>query len=268
MGDARIFSETTGAFPKIEKSTRRDQKSLRRLPWRSPPTGPKDSSRAFRSRRPSRHFNEVHDAHPPARERGATLARWLRPLPYVFAISLSMLSACGSKDDWGDPSGGQTSNSSPNSPSSGGAFQAAGGAFQAGRGGTASGGSSGGASSGSVAGAYPAVVPPPPASDGSSPYLRECHGDSKTCVDVANLRCLGIRDDAGVHGYSCSNPCASDSDCSVAPTSVAAYPACVDFVSQKHCLLVCLSNGEKRACPSGMNCYVYPSSPIGYCLWP
>ena len=51
------------------------------------------------------------------------------------------------------------------------------------------------------------------------------------------------------------------------PASAEAKAACVDFVTQKHCLLVCLSEGETKSCPDGMGCYVYPQSPIGYCLW-
>jgi len=109
--------------------------------------------------------------------------------------------------------------------------------------------------------------PPAPNDDGSSPYERECHGDTVECVDVQALRCLGIRDDSGIHGYSCSNTCESDADCSTAPASGEATAACVDFVTQKHCLLVCLSGGAMRSCPDGMSCYVYPQSPIGYCLW-
>lgn len=113
---------------------------------------------------------------------------------------------------------------------------------------------------------FPAMLPPPAQSNGNSPYLRPCHGDTSSCVDVANLRCLGIRD-TEVRGYSCSNPCSDSSDCSTAPTLVAARAECVDFTTQKHCLLVCLENGEQRECPAGMTCYNYPGNPVGYCLW-
>ncbi|MGC4095358.1 MAG: hypothetical protein QM756_47020 [Polyangiaceae bacterium] len=178
-------------------------------------------------------------------------------------------------------SGGETSGTSTSgSPGSGGLFQGAGGTSSVnsgGKGGAAGGttsatlgGSTGtvaGSGSWGVSGGYPAMVPPPPASNGNSPYLTECHGDTKSCVDVANLRCLGIRDGATVNGYSCSNPCMSDADCSSAPTGVAATAACIDFVNQKHCLLVCLSGGASKACPTGMSCYVYPGSNVGYCLW-
>jgi hypothetical protein len=109
--------------------------------------------------------------------------------------------------------------------------------------------------------------PPAPQSDGSSPYDRECHGDTVMCEDVSALRCLGIRDDTTIFGYSCSNSCESDSDCSTAPSSGEAKAGCVDFVTQKHCLLVCSGQGDTASCPSGMGCYVYPGSPLGYCLW-
>jgi hypothetical protein len=139
----------------------------------------------------------------------------------------------------------------------------------AGTGGSASGSagkpSTGGAGGG--AGEDELVVPPKPGPDGVSPYERECHGDTVMCEDVASLRCLGIRDDTTVFGYSCSNPCETDAECADAPSSAEAEPACVDFVTQKHCLLVCLSGGAMKACPDGMGCYVYPQSPIGYCLW-
>lgn len=109
--------------------------------------------------------------------------------------------------------------------------------------------------------------PPTPNDDGSSPYERECHGDTIECNDVDVLRCLGIRDDNTIYGYSCSNTCETDADCSAAPASGESQAGCVDFVTQKHCLLVCLSDGKMHSCPDGMGCYVYPQSPIGYCLW-
>jgi hypothetical protein len=120
---------------------------------------------------------------------------------------------------------------------------------------------------GAAAGAGGRTGPPAPNDDGSSPYERECHGDTIECEDVQTLRCLGIRDDASVYGYSCSNTCETDADCSTAPASGEAKAGCVDFVTQKHCLLLCLSGGTMRSCPEGMGCYVYPQSPVGYCLW-
>ena len=117
-------------------------------------------------------------------------------------------------------------------------------------------------------GAGASSAPPAPMADGFSAYERECHGDTAMCVDVNALGCLGIRDDTTVYGYSCSNPCTTDADCSDAPSSTGARAACVDFVTQKHCLLVCASSGATEACPTGMSCYVYPGTTLGYCLWP
>lgn len=109
--------------------------------------------------------------------------------------------------------------------------------------------------------------PPRPDSDGSSAYLRECHGNSLDCVDPS-LRCLGIRDGSQIFGYACSNLCRTLDDCSSAQTGTDAFAGCVDFIASKHCLLVC-QNGERSAtCPDGMACHVYPGTKIGYCLWP
>jgi hypothetical protein len=149
--------------------------------------------------------------------------------------------------------------------STGGAFSVAGAPFGgAGRIGVTEGGRA--ALGGSTAQAGIAGVPGA-GPDGNSPYQRECHGETSMCVDVASLRCLGIREGTAVFGYSCSNPCKSDADCSKVPSSAEAGPACVDFVTQKHCLLVCLQQGKNFDCPSGMGCYVYPGATIGYCLW-
>jgi len=206
--------------------------------------------------------------------------RAFRRVPHLTLLSVLFLPACSDPDTNNKPEpsagaggaaqggastatqqGGKTTSTAGGKNSSGGAFSSGGN----------TGSSSGGYSSGgyvmSNAG-FPAMVPPPAASDGSSPYVKECHGDTRSCVDVANLRCLGIRDDSGIHGYSCSNPCDNDADCSLSPTQVAATAACVDFVTQKHCLLVCQQGDVKRGCPSGMNCYVYPGTTLGYCLWP
>lgn len=209
----------------------------------------------------------------------------------IFVVSLAL--ACGSNHDGGDggsvtggvanASGGQpavngTGGSRSGTGSVGGAQ--AGGGSKVGAGGsrtstfggaaqTAGGGATGTIGGGSTlpAGGYPAQTPPPAREDGSSPYLSECHGDTRSCVDIANLRCLGLRDGMEVAGYSCSNPCADDSDCSSADTAVSARAQCVDFVIEKHCLLVCIENDQHRDCPSGMSCYQYPGNPIGYCLW-
>lgn len=150
--------------------------------------------------------------------------------------------------------------------SSGTAGTSSAGASDAGRSNTGAGGSGAGGSIG-FGGEAGSAGPPDPAPDGKSPYRIECHGDSLDCGDPA-LRCLGIRDTTQVFGYSCSNPCRDDSDCSDADSGAEASAGCVDFVSSSHCLLVCKdeTRGE-RECPSGMSCYVFPGSPIGYCLW-
>jgi len=206
--------------------------------------------------------------------------------------------ACGSNDDEpGATNGGASGNgaSAAASPAGSGNLGGTGaapavggsGATKAGAGGAASqagrppangggagiggsaprGGATGVGGSASAAGAGGRAGPPAASGDGSSPYERECHGDTVECEDVQALRCLGIRDDTSIYGYSCSNTCSTDADCSTAPASAEATAACVDFVTQKHCLLVCLSGGTTRACPDGMSCYVYPQSPVGYCLW-
>lgn len=188
---------------------------------------------------------------------------------------------CGSSnsDPLSDPSGAGASSVGMGGSSGSGAVGST-------RGGTASGGAtqsatggartmSGGTSASSLGGAAtlpnggwaPQQVPPPARDDGSSPYLTACHGDTTSCVDVANLLCLGIRDGSSVAGYSCSNPCEDNADCSSASSSAAAKAECVDFVTQKHCLLVCLKDGEQRECPKGMTCYNYAGNPLGYCLW-
>jgi hypothetical protein len=181
-------------------------------------------------------------------------------------------------------SGGSTSGSAGRATTTGGSVSSGGSGGKSSSGGVAgrvasTGGSSangtGGSSAGRVAssggssnaGEGGGDGPPSPGPDGSSPYERECHGDTVECVDVEALRCLGIRDDSTIFGYSCSNTCETDAECSDAPSSGEAKAACVDFVTQKHCLLVCLSQGAMKSCPEGMGCYVYPESPIGYCLW-
>jgi hypothetical protein len=108
---------------------------------------------------------------------------------------------------------------------------------------------------------------PPGGDTGDSPYEIECHGDTVMCGDPTALLCLGLRVGTEVFGYSCSNDCASDADCSDLPASADASAGCVDFVDKKYCLLVCKNGDEQASCPSGMYCYVYEGSPIGYCLW-
>jgi hypothetical protein len=108
---------------------------------------------------------------------------------------------------------------------------------------------------------------PPGGSNGDSPYEIECHGDTVMCGDPTALLCLGLRVETEVFGYSCSNECESDSDCSTLPASADATAGCVDFVNNKYCLLVCKDGDEEASCPTGMYCYVYEGATIGYCLW-
>lgn len=169
----------------------------------------------------------------------------------------------------GTNSGGRPGAGAPSAGSSGAGTQNGGGR-------TSRGGSPGSAGSEDApgmagrddeAGASGAHAVPSPSEDGSSPYLRECHGDSLDCADPS-MRCLGIREGTEVFGYGCSNTCNGIDDCSRVESGAAAAVDCVEFVTSKHCLFVCKDeqNGE-RACPDGMSCYVYPGSPTGYCLW-
>ncbi|HWA73873.1 MAG TPA: hypothetical protein VG937_16135 [Polyangiaceae bacterium] len=203
-------------------------------------------------------------------------------------FALPLLLACSSSDDdsgAGGSSGGSVSLGTGGFISTGGAFANTGGfksntgGFSttggiANSGGTTSSGKSGASDGGRIASSGATSQAgiggiPGPGPDGKSPYQRECHGETSMCVDVASLRCLGIRVSADeVAGYSCSNPCQSNSDCSTVPSSAEAAPSCVDFVTQKHCLLVCQQQSKTFSCPAGMGCYVYPGSTIGYCLWP
>ncbi len=202
------------------------------------------------------------------------------PLRACLAIVIGLGVACGSTHDnlseAPTTGGAGSSNAGAGGASagrgSGGSANATGGTVGGTTGGAraVSGGASSTSSGGATvpsAGRPAAQVPPPARADGNSPYLTACHGDTTSCVDIANLLCLGIRDGSEVAGYSCSNPCEDDADCSSASTMAEAQAACVDFVTQKHCLLVCLDNGVKSACPSGMICYNYPGNPLGYCLW-
>jgi hypothetical protein len=176
--------------------------------------------------------------------------------------------------------GSSATGSSGGSSGSGGAYGGTGGSAAAGRGGTGgSGASVGSGGKGGPAGAAGRAAgsggkngaggAPEPQGGGSgdSPYEIECHGDTVTCGDPASLLCLGLRVESEVFGYSCSNECQSDADCSDAPSSTDAAAGCVDFVNKKYCLLVCKDGDEQASCPNGMYCYVYEGSPIGYCLW-
>ena len=156
-------------------------------------------------------------------------------------------SAGSTASNGGAASGGNGAAHGGTSPGSGGANSFGGASARAGAGGISG-------------------TPPAPGSDGLSPYKRECHGDSLDCGDPA-LRCLGLRDASGVLGYSCSNRCDTVSDCSSASAGTDAPAGCLDFVNERHCLLVCQDESGQKACPTGMSCYVYPGTTLGYCLW-
>jgi len=108
----------------------------------------------------------------------------------------------------------------------------------------------------------------PPAVDGRSIYAFECHGDSKDC-NLATVPCFGVGSQTSnvTAGWACANRCASNADCSDAPSGAEAKASCVSFSSARHCVLVCQNENQSYACPEGMNCYVPAKSPIGYCLW-
>ena len=148
-------------------------------------------------------------------------------------------------------------------------------------GGTGAGGTTGGTGSGARGGTSSAATggasddagtsgqkggAPDPTDDGMSPYTVPCN-ESTPCEDPTQVTCLGIRLDEGGARFTCSNDCDSKADCSDAPTGVEAEADCVQFTMAKHCVLVCYDNGAEAGCPDGMGCYVYPNSPIGYCLW-
>jgi hypothetical protein len=107
----------------------------------------------------------------------------------------------------------------------------------------------------------------PSSNTGNSPYEIECHGETASCGDPSSLLCLGLRVQTQIFGYSCSNECESDADCSTQPASTDAAVGCVDFVNTKYCMLVCQDDEDRASCPSGMYCYAYEGARIGYCLW-
>lgn len=110
------------------------------------------------------------------------------------------------------------------------------------------------------------IGPPGPAPGGGSVYAVECSGETAMC-GVEGSHCLGISLDKGGVGYACSNQCDTIVDCSDAPSGAAAEAGCVQFTKEKRCVLVCYNQPDEYACPDGMGCYIYPNSPIGYCLW-
>jgi hypothetical protein len=121
-------------------------------------------------------------------------------------------------------------------------------------------------SSGAPAGGAAGIETPGPAPGGGSVYAVECSGDTAMC-GVAGAHCLGISLDTGDKGYACSNRCNTVDDCSDAPSGAEAEAGCIQFTQEKRCVLVCYNQPNEYECPDGMSCYIYPNSPIGYCLW-
>jgi hypothetical protein len=128
------------------------------------------------------------------------------------------------------------------------------------------GGSNDGGGSPRAAGGASNLEPPGPAPGGGSVYAVECSGETEMC-GVEGAHCLGVNLDTGGAAYACSNRCETVDDCSDLPSGAAAEVGCVQFTQQKRCVLVCYNQPDEYACPDGMSCYIYPNSPIGYCLW-
>jgi hypothetical protein len=164
----------------------------------------------------------------------------------------------GSGGSAGGSGGGTTSGGSAGSGGSGGSGGSSGTAASGGSG--ASGGASG------TGGAVSDAGPPPPTEAGLSVYSVECSGDSKVCGYPA-AQCVSISLGDGSIGYMCSNHCDSNADCSTAPSGAEAQANCVPFTQQSRCALLCNDAGTLHDCPSGMSCYTYPGSLVGYCLW-
>lgn len=162
--------------------------------------------------------------------------------------------------------GGAGSGDSSDDAGAGGIVRGGSAATAAGETGTGQGGAeTGGAGAPAEAGAG-SIEPPGPAPGGGSVYAVECSGDTAMC-GVAGAHCLSINTDEKGVGYSCSNRCNTVDDCSDEPSGAEAAAGCVQFQQEKRCVLVCYDQPNERACPDGMDCYIYPNSPIGYCLW-
>jgi hypothetical protein len=199
------------------------------------------------------------------------MANGLLPLAGVYAVFL-LGAACSSARD---PGVGSDPNASAAGASAAGAQTAGGAAMSAGA-------SAGAATAGPEAGRAGAIAAgggvatpgggggsgPPSAVDGASVYALECHGDSKDC-NSGTVPCFGVGTETPevAAGWACANRCASDADCSSAPSGSESRARCVAFTSASHCLLVCQSETDSSSCPDGMACYVPPRSPAGYCLW-
>jgi hypothetical protein len=200
----------------------------------------------------------------------------------VLAAATALLAGSACSDDAerdeaaAGTTGGETSShagkggshSSGSGDDAGAAGVVRGGSAAAGAGETSTGeggAETGGAGAPAEAGAG-GVEPPGPAPGGGSVYAVECSGDSAMC-SVAGAHCVGINTGDDQVGYSCSNQCNTVDDCSDEPSGAEATAGCVQFQQEKRCVLVCYDQPNEYACPDGMDCYIYPNSPIGYCLW-
>jgi len=178
-------------------------------------------------------------------------------LPRLRSCALVLLCAGCSSD-----AAFRASSSAAGADSAAGAFVAGGGGAGAPSGGAFASAGGGGTSMGGESGTAP------PAVDGRSVYALECHGDSEDC-NLATVPCFGVGSQTPnvAAGWACANRCASNADCSDAPSGAEARARCVSFTAASHCVLVCRNENQSFACPYGMECYVPPKSPIGYCLW-
>jgi hypothetical protein len=183
--------------------------------------------------------------------------RWL-------VLPLALFSNAGCSDESGDPSGaGGVAALGGTAGASGGSA----GAQQQPTGGSSAGGSlpgTGGTAGAAGADAVP-DEPPPLGEGGVSPYSIQCENDSLACGHES-LRCVGIRIDATTTGWACSNQCERGADCTESPEGTAPA-ACIQFTSAKRCMLSCQTRLDQHDCPSGMQCFVYPGTDFGYCLY-
>jgi|RhiMethySRZTD1v2_1073278.scaffolds.fasta_scaffold09000_8 hypothetical protein len=187
-------------------------------------------------------------------------------VPNAPAAGASGSSGSGATGAGGSSGAGASGNggSSGSASGTGGTAGSSNGGTSAGSGGASGGTGAGGTSSGGTASGDGG--PPPPADGGGSIYAVECRGDSRPCGYPA-AHCLGIQLPDGGVGYSCSNHCTKNADCSSAPSGAEAQAGCVPFTQQNRCMLVCENSGTRARCPTGMTCYTYPGAQIGYCLW-
>jgi hypothetical protein len=204
-------------------------------------------------------------------------------LGWVAALVL-MAPACGDDDsgaEGGAASGNTPNGGSPSGRAGAGSGDEAGSSDGSGgagdqdpaEGGQASGGTSSTAGTSSNGAGAPSAdagagnaEPPGPAPGGGSVYAVECSGETEMC-GVERAHCLGLNLHTGDSGYACSNRCNTVEDCSDAPSGAPAEVGCVQFTEEQRCVLVCYQQPNEYACPDGMSCYIYPNSPIGYCLW-